>query len=454
MQTIKTSATVALLMTLLYGGYVSLTTPPEELPPEVAELLNEDLPIEGSLGSISATAENVNSPITDGLANASFESPILSSPEGAMATEQSAQTSSPALGGYSDLPNAPNVPSGTTPVQGVSFDAKKNDPPMGDFSLPNDVAVKPGTPTEIALDKPKTPQAKIELPDMDLSAKKATEAESGSAASISDQSTSMSLSDSNAANPKSSVDQTSTANPTGTASSPSANQGLENAIQTADRQYAKGQLAEALATLSVFYGMPNTSSKLQESLLARLDPLAREVIYSRRHLLSKPHRIGSNETLMEVAQRFQVPWQLLANINGIQDPLVTHPGTELKVVEGPFNAEVNLATNELTIFLGDLYAGRFPIATGNSPAPTVGTFTVQDKQSQRLFKDAQGVTHAPNTPGNVYGNMWIDLGGQLCIHGSPDQAKPTSKGCISLAGQFSDDLFGILSQGSSVSIVR
>ena len=189
-------------------------------------------------------------------------------------------------------------------------------------------------------------------------------------------------------------------------------------------------------------------------MLARLDPLAREVIYSKRHLLEQPHRITRSETLQDVARIYDVPWQLLANINGIEDPLTILPGTELKVVRGPFRAEINLTQKELTLFMGDYYAGRFPIAVGNDPAPVEGTYTIQDKQTGKTFYNRTGSPVAPGSPANPYGNYWMDLGNQLCIHGSPNRAQPTENGCISLAEEIADDLYGILSQGSSVTIRR
>ena len=130
-------------------------------------------------------------------------------------------------------------------------------------------------------------------------------------------------------------------------------------------------------------------------MLARLDPLAREVIYSKRHLLEQPHRMSRSETLQEVAQAYDVPWQLLANINGIQDPLTILPGTELKVVRGPFRAEVNLTLKELTLFMGDYYAGRFPIAVGNDPLAVEGSYTIQDKQTGKTFYNRSGNPVAP-----------------------------------------------------------
>ena len=62
----------------------------------------------------------------------------------------------------------------------------------------------------------------------------------------------------------------------------------------------------------------------------RLDPLAREVIYSKQHLLERPYRVGQEETLVAIAAKYEVPWQLLANINQVTDPMTLLPGTELR----------------------------------------------------------------------------------------------------------------------------
>jgi lipoprotein-anchoring transpeptidase ErfK/SrfK len=230
--------------------------------------------------------------------------------------------------------------------------------------------------------------------------------------------------------------------------------GLVNAVQQADRQFAADQPAQALATLSLFYHTPGITESDRAALLSRLDPLAGIVIYSRRHMLEQPHRVGQSETLMEVAARYEIPWQLLANINAIEDPVTVLPGTELKVVRGPFRGEVDLTRSELTIFLGDLYAGRFPIKVNNEAAPAEGTYTVLDKQNSQTFYDKDGSPIAPDDPRNPYGNLWIDLGQKLCIHGSPNPADFSPAGCISLRGRDAGDLMGILSQGSSITVRR
>jgi lipoprotein-anchoring transpeptidase ErfK/SrfK len=180
------------------------------------------------------------------------------------------------------------------------------------------------------------------------------------------------------------------------------------------------------------------------------------VIYSTEHHVREPHKVGGSETLMDVASRYSVPWQLLKNINGISDPEVLDPGTELKIVSGPFRAHVNLAKGELTLFAGRLYAGRFPISVGQDPTPAPGDYLVRDKQIERTYYARDGRTIPGEHPENPYGNVWIDLGGEMCIHGSPPSTSRSNErlGCISLSPIDAADVFGILSQGSKVKIIR
>ena len=458
MQTLKTAAIVVLLMTVMYGAYVSLTTPPEPLPEDVQDMLviHEEgtLAIDASLPeSLGALEINSGSPLSDIPPRAAAES--AQSP-GVAALELPADVAAPAV-----PPNSADLNRATASTDPANFSSES-----GITTTLTDVAAVPANAMDIparavggaaaqtagaARSYPRTGST-FELPDPNAITSTFHAAQNGAAdanlALTSGTSDSPSVGgppSGPTVSPISALDQPGV---------PSPDLGLANAIRTADKLYQEDKRKEALATLSIFYNTPNLSGEQRSELLSRLDPLAREVIYSTRHLLQQPHRVGQNETLMEIAARYEVPWQLLANINQIEDPVTVIPGTELKVVRGPFRADVNVSTNELTLFLGDLYAGRFPIGIGNDPTPKPGTFTVQDKQTGKTFYDAAGSPVPPRSPDNPYGEVWLDLGGQLCIHGSPSTTSPTDKGCISLAADLADDLYGILSQGSSVTIRR
>lgn len=434
MQTLKTAIVVLLMMTVAYGCYVSFTGVPEPLPPGIASMIEESDSF-GELDIEAGLPDPLTSDDTQANPDAAPQFSFSDSPTGVPTSGAAFGVSDPtaaAVAALTDTATSLALPKPGDSPAGVSPDLTKNYPKTetADLSLPDPRAVDLGPTGDTAaaswnsgLENGNTPPSAENIGPSGLTLPGAIP---------------------------------SLAPPGSPAASESipGNLGLANALQTADRQFAAEQPAEALATLSLFYHSPGLTEAERTALLSRLDPLAAIVIYSRRHLLEKPHRVGPTETLMEVASRYELPWQLLANINAIEDPVTVLPGTELKVVRGPFRAEVDLTRNELTIFLGELYAGRFPIKVGAEPAPQEGSFNVIDKQNAQTFYDRDGSPIAPDDPRNPYGNVWISLGQQLCIHGSPDPSQSSSVGCISLRNSDANDLFGILGQGSNVTIRR
>jgi LysM repeat protein len=228
----------------------------------------------------------------------------------------------------------------------------------------------------------------------------------------------------------------------------------ERARQLAKTSVEEEKYHEALATLSVFYKSQDLTPEEHRELMDLLDPLAGRVIYSREHLVEPAYRVRRNETLSAIAQRYNVPMELLRKINGIDNPDVLVPGTDLKIVTGPFRAEVDLVGQELTVFLNGLYAGRFPITIGRDPAPVLGDFKVREKCEYRDYFSTEGRKIAAGNAANPFGDVWLDLGREVCIHGSPAAGADPQRGCISLSPQDADDVYGILSVGSMVRILR
>ena len=231
---------------------------------------------------------------------------------------------------------------------------------------------------------------------------------------------------------------------------------LRRDIAEAEKLISENRFKSALAKLTPHYFNPDLAADQRSMLLSWLDPLAAKVIYSREHLLAPSHTVRKGETLYDIAHQYNVEYRLLQSINGreVSDPLILVPATELKVVPGPFHADVNLATGELTVLVGELYAGRFPFTIGDQP-PQPGEFKIIDKRSQqKSYVGFDGRMIPANDPNNPFGGWWLSLGGEVAIHGSP--AIPTDKtlGCISLSPQDAQDVYGILSIGSEVKIRR
>ena len=157
-----------------------------------------------------------------------------------------------------------------------------------------------------------------------------------------------------------------------------------------------------------------------------------------------------------IAHQYRVPARLLQNINGIQDAALLTPGSELKVVKGPFRARVDLSDKEITLFVGQLYAGRFACQVGADPYPEPGQYTVLAKQQGRSYYVGDGSVIPGGDPRNPYGHIWLDLGNQVCLHASAqsEEIATSQLGCIRLNQVDSSDVYGILSAGSQVLIRR
>ena len=232
-----------------------------------------------------------------------------------------------------------------------------------------------------------------------------------------------------------------------------------------DRELEAGRLAEAHAVLSRFYRRSGLSDEQSRKVTDLLDQLAGTVIYSREHRLERPYMVRPGETLEDIAQRYEVPWQLLANINGIDDPHRVRPGDELKVVRGPFRALVHLEDRELTLMLGERYAGRFPIGVGHDVPPDhiEGTYQVGQKTVGPTYQGPDGLTFRERDPRNPLGGwaLYLDRpSGQptaVALHGTNDArnvGRSCDRGTICLDDRDIQDLYAILSVGSRVEVTR
>jgi LysM repeat protein len=217
----------------------------------------------------------------------------------------------------------------------------------------------------------------------------------------------------------------------------------------------QSKFAEAHEELSQWFDNSQLSEVEQRRVQETLDQLAGVVVYSRQHLLEPPHTVAQGETLQAVADRYQVPVELLSKINGIADPLYLPAGTQLKVVKGPFDALIDKSRGSLTLFVGDgLYAGSFPIGFGRDLTLPDGNYTVQAKLMNPTFQAADGMI-AADDPRNPLGERWLDLGNRQGLHGTNDPAGLASgaaRGYLILGPRDSEDVYDILSVGSKVMI--
>jgi lipoprotein-anchoring transpeptidase ErfK/SrfK len=230
-------------------------------------------------------------------------------------------------------------------------------------------------------------------------------------------------------------------------------------MDTVKAQIEAGHYDDALLTLSKVYREPQVAALLGPNdfrpMAELLDQLAGTVIYSREHLLAAAYRVQPGDTLDGIAQRYNVPAELLAKINGIRESQLV-PGQELKIIPGPFEAVIDLSRYELTLYVHDRYAGRFSIGVGLDQPQLEGTFMVREKKINPLYR-GQDRVFSGDDPNNPLGRRLLDLGNQVAIHGTDNPrniGRTEGPGVIRLSERELYDVYDILSVGSRVTIRR
>jgi len=227
-------------------------------------------------------------------------------------------------------------------------------------------------------------------------------------------------------------------------------------FEQASQLLEQGQLGEAHTILSRWYEEPTLTAEERDMLTELLDRVAGTVVYSRISILDPPYEVQPGDTLQQIAEYYDVPWQLLGKINGVVDPEKLEPGQKLKVVRGKFSAVIDVEDHLLTLWLNGRYAGRFPVGVGQDLTTPEGEFVVQNKVEDPTYYGPDRVISADD-PNNPLGERWIDLGNQIGIHGTNDPAsigQNDSRGCVRLSPGDVEDVYDILSVGSKVIIRR
>jgi LysM repeat protein len=239
-------------------------------------------------------------------------------------------------------------------------------------------------------------------------------------------------------------------------------------MDAVQKKLDEGKLADAHAALSTFYGNTDLPAQQAQQIDTLLDQLAGTVIYSRKHYLEPAYVAQQGDTLDRIAQRYEVPWQLLARINGLMPPGASNNdtatkdqplpvGMELKVVRGPFEAVVHTDRHELTLMLQNRYAGRFPIGIGSDLPKVEGSYTVREKMPIAPSVASDGTGAVPVDPRNQPSGPWIGLTERIGIHAASNPqaiGRDDNRGAICVGDHDLQDLYGILSVGSRVTIMR
>lgn len=219
---------------------------------------------------------------------------------------------------------------------------------------------------------------------------------------------------------------------------------------------ATARYAEALGVLSGWYDDPGLAPEESQRLEELLGQLAGSVIYSQQDLLLPPHIVAAGETLRDIAAPLNVPWQLLAKINGVDAPARIVPGEPLKVVQGPFDAVVSLSRGRLSLQLKGSYAGSFTAVAGRDVQGRVGSSFVVERVRRGGASATQArsdgpVQQASHEEGQGEKRILLDGGFSIDAAEDPVAAADSASGTsLIVSARDLDELVDILGGGSRI----
>ena len=213
------------------------------------------------------------------------------------------------------------------------------------------------------------------------------------------------------------------------------------------------QIMEAHQELSAIYWKhPEHRHLIQQ----KIDETATIIFTTPEREFAEPHFVDYGETLGSIAKKYNVPWQYLARLNRLH-PEDLQAGQQLKVVQGPFGAVVDLDEFCLTVHAHGWYVHCYRIGTGANDGTPTGEFKVEEKLENPTWYNPDGGVVDADDPENPLGEFWLGLGNHIGIHGTidPDSiGKAVSRGCVHLNDGDIDEVFSLLNVGSKVIIRR
>ncbi len=187
---------------------------------------------------------------------------------------------------------------------------------------------------------------------------------------------------------------------------------------------------------------------VKEQLAALADKwLFSKLVYPEDKLCAG-YKVNPGDMLENIGKKYNVPYEILMQINNIAKPELLQAGVAIKVINGPFHARVWRSTFTMDLYLQNTYVRSFQVGLGKPGMETpAGRWRAKEggKLIQPIWTDpVSGRTYHPEDSDYPLGSRWIALEGLegaavgktgFAIHGTknPEQiGTPGSQGCIRL----------------------
>ena len=226
-------------------------------------------------------------------------------------------------------------------------------------------------------------------------------------------------------------------------------------------------------------------NKLNETLLVPMDKeqsafvkqqlseLSKQWLFSRNVFaednLCKNYKVKPGDRLTAIGKTFNVPYEIIMQLNNITDPKNLRAGEIIKVINGPFHCKISRSNFTMDLYLQNTYVRSFTVGLGKQGMETpTGRWIV--KPTGKLISPTwtdpiSGKTYEADDPSYPLGTRWIGLKGVdgdakdrtgFAIHGTKnleEVGRAVSQGCIRLYSGNEILLYNMLTPGLSQVIV-
>ena len=220
------------------------------------------------------------------------------------------------------------------------------------------------------------------------------------------------------------------------------------------------------------------SGRLTEPEIAQargvLTDLNDKLVFSPEIMPGDPYSIEyivqGGDTLSGIVKKMgvQVDWRFIQRINKIKSASGIRPGQNLKLVTGPFHAEVDKKSYRIDLFLGEganqVFVRSYRVGLGEYNSTPVGSFKV--RRNSKLINPTwvnprTRAFFAADDPSNPIGERWIGLEGieertadlsGLGIHGTIEPetiGQDASMGCVRMHSDDVAEIYEVLAEGVS-----
>ena len=265
---------------------------------------------------------------------------------------------------------------------------------------------------------------------------------------------------------------------TATTSSPLADNPFfqtDDVITLARQHLAEGDLLTARTILSQAVQSNTLSAAADEEARYMATAINDRLVFSSEIIPGDPYSlqyvVRSGDSLSKIVKNLglQVDWRFIQRINALPRPDTIRVGQTLKVVTGPFHADINRDRHRLSLYLGEgpnrVFVRDFLVGLGEYDSTPSGLFRVREHSklvNPPWTNPRTREQYTANDPNNPIGEFWLGLEGidehnrqeaGFGLHGTidPDSiGRNESMGCVRLDDGDIDLIYEVLAEGVSI----